>query len=137
MNQRSGRRVALVTGGRRGIGLAIAEALAAGELDVAITRTRDDQFARAAVNKLSAHGASATFGAGDVGNVDDHARVLDVVEDALGPIDVLVSNAGIAPPTRLDLMETTQATFDIVTGANLRGPFFLGTAGAKRLAPPG
>jgi|GEM_PF-3860628 len=80
MNQRSGRRVALVTGGRRGIGLAIAEALAAGGLDVAITGTRDDQVARAAVNKLSAHGASATFVAGDVGNVDDHARVLDVVE---------------------------------------------------------
>ena len=133
MNQRSGRRVALVTGGRRGIGLAIAEALAAGGLDVAITGTRDDQVARAAVNKLSAHGASATFVAGDVGNVDDHARVLDVVEAALGPIDVLVSNAGIAPPTRLDLMETTQANFDIVMGVNLRGSFFLGQAVAKRM----
>jgi len=133
MNQRSGRRVALVTGGRRGIGLAIAEALAAGGLDVAITGTRDDQVARAAVNELSAHGASATFVAGDVGNVDDHARVLDVVEAALGPIDVLVSNAGIAPPTRLDLMETTQANFDIVMGVNLRGSFFLGQAVAKRM----
>jgi len=137
MNQRSGRRVALVTGGRRGIGLAIAEALAAGGLDVAITGTRDDQVARAAVNKLSAHGASATFVAGDVGNVDDHARVLDVVEAALGPIDVLVSNAGIAPPTRLDLMETTQANFDIVMGVNLRGSFFLGQAVAKRMIARG
>ena len=137
MNQRSGRRVALVTGGRRGIGLAIAEAFAAGGLDVAITGTRDDQVARAAVNKLSAHGASATFVAGDVGNVDDHARVLDVVEAALGPIDVLVSNAGIAPPTRLDLMETTQANFDIVMGVNLRGSFFLGQAVAKRMIARG
>ena len=137
MNQRSGRRVALVTGGRRGIGLAIAEALAAGGLDVAITGTHDDQVARAAVNKLRAHGASATFVAGDVGNVDDHARVLDVVEAALGPIDVLVSNAGIAPPTRLDLMETTQANFDIVMGVNLRGSFFLGQSVAKRMIARG
>src|SRR3974390_331896 len=137
MNQRSGRRVALVTGGRRGIGLAIAEALAADGLDVAITGTRGDQVARAAVNKLSVHGANATFVAGDVGNVDDHARVLDVVEAALGPIDVLVSNAGIAPPTRLDLMETTQANFDIVMGVNLRGSFFLGQAVAKRMIARG
>lgn len=137
MNQRSGRRVALVTGGRRGIGLAVAEALAAGGFDVAITGTRDDDVARTAVGRLTAHGVSATFVAGDVANVDDHARVLDAVEAAIGPVDVLVSNAGIAPPTRLDLMETTQANFDIVLGVNLRGAFFLGQAVAKRMIARG
>ena len=133
MIDRSGRRVALVTGGRRGIGLAIAERLAADGFDVAITGTRDDEVAKAAVAKLTSHGGAATFVAGDVGAVADHARVLDAVEAALGPIDVLVSNAGIAPPQRLDIMETTPDNFDAVLDVNLRGAFFLAQAVAKRM----
>ena len=137
MNQPTGRRVALVTGGRRGIGLAVAEALAAGGFDVAITGTRDDDIASAAVRKLVSHGVAATFVAGDVGQVDDHARVLDAVEKALGPVDVLVSNAGIAPPVRLDVMETTPQNFDAVLDVNLRGAFFLAQAVGKRMIARG
>ncbi len=137
MTERSGRRVALVTGGRRGIGLAAAERLAADGFDVAITGTRDDEVARAAVARLEAAGGAATFVAGDVSQVGDHARVLDVVEAALGPVDLLVSNAGIAPPQRLDLLETTEANFDTVLGVNLRGAFFLAQAVAKRMIARG
>jgi NAD(P)-dependent dehydrogenase (short-subunit alcohol dehydrogenase family) len=137
MNERSGRRVALVTGGRRGIGLAVAERLAANGFDVAITGTRDDDIAAAAVAKLTAHGVEGAFVASDVGDVADHARVLAKVETALGPVDVLVSNAGIGPPTRLDLMETTPANFDAVIGVNLRGTFFLAQAMAKRMIARG
>lgn len=133
MIQRTGRRVALVTGGRRGIGLAVAEGLAADGFDVAITGTRDDDASKEAVAKLESFGVAATFVAGDVRMVGDHARVLDVVESALGPIDLLVSNAGIAPPQRLDLLETTEENFDVVLGVNLRGAFFLGQAVAKRM----
>jgi 3-oxoacyl-[acyl-carrier protein] reductase len=137
MNGRSGRRVALVTGGRRGIGLAVAERLAAAGFDVAITGTRDDDVAASAVGKIAAHGVEGAFVAGDVGDVADHARVLDAVEAALGPVDVLVSNAGIGPPTRLDLMETTPANFDAVIGVNLRGTFFLAQAAAGRMIARG
>jgi 3-oxoacyl-[acyl-carrier protein] reductase len=137
MNERSGRRVALVTGGRRGIGLAVAERLAASGFDVAITGTRDDDVAAAAVGRLTAHGVKGAFAAGDVGSVADHARVLNTVEAALGPIDVLVSNAGIGSPQRLDLMETTPANFDAVLGVNLRGTFFLAQAAAKRMVTRG
>jgi 3-oxoacyl-[acyl-carrier protein] reductase len=137
MNQKTGRRVALVTGGRRGIGLSVAEGLAADQFDVAITGTRADDVSRAAVAKLASHGVAATFVAGDVNTVSDHARVLDIVEAALGPIDVLVSNAGIAPPQRLDLLETTPENFDIVLGVNLRGAFFLAQAVARRMIARG
>jgi len=137
MTERSGRRVALVTGGRRGIGLAVAERLAADGFDVAITGTRDDDAAQAAVTRLKAAGGAATFVAGDVSQVSDHARVLDTVETALGPVDVLVSNAGIAPPQRLDLLETTPANFDTVLGVNLRGAFFLAQAVANRMIARG
>ena len=137
MNQRTGRRVALVTGGRRGIGLAVAERLAADGFDLAITGTRDDDVAKAALAKLTSHGVAATFVAGDVAAVADHARVLDAVEIALGPIDVFVSNAGIAPPQRLDVLETTEENFDAVLGVNLRGAFFLAQAVAKRMIARG
>lgn len=137
MNYRTGRRVALVTGGRRGIGLAVAEGLAVDGFDVAITGTRDDAVAKAAVAKLVSLGAAAAYVAGDVGALTDHARVLDAVEAALGPIDLLVSNAGIAPPQRLDLLETTPENFDVVLGVNLRGAFFLAQAVAKRMITEG
>jgi NAD(P)-dependent dehydrogenase (short-subunit alcohol dehydrogenase family) len=133
VNERSGRRVALVTGGRRGIGLAIAEGLAADAFDVAITGTRDDAVAAAAVAKLAALGANAMFVAGDVSQVADHARVLDAIAAGLGEIDLLVANAGIAPPQRLDLLVTTEANFDAVLGVNLRGAFFLAQAVTQRM----
>jgi NAD(P)-dependent dehydrogenase (short-subunit alcohol dehydrogenase family) len=132
------RRVALVTGGRRGIGLAVAEGLAEDGFDVAITGTStDDDVSRAAVSRITAHGARSAYVAGRVDAVEDHARVLDSVEAKLGPIDVLVSNAGIAPPQRLDLMETTPENFDVVLGVNLRGAFFLAQAVARRMLAAG
>jgi NAD(P)-dependent dehydrogenase (short-subunit alcohol dehydrogenase family) len=133
MNQKTGRRVALVTGGRRGIGLAVAEGLARDGYDVAITGTRDDDVAQAAVKRLEAHGVAATYVAGNVQDVGDHARVLDAVEAALGPIDVFVSNAGVAPPQRLDVLATTVENFDYVMNINLRGAFFLAQAVANRM----
>jgi NAD(P)-dependent dehydrogenase (short-subunit alcohol dehydrogenase family) len=130
--------VALVTGGRRGIGFAVAEGLASDGFDVAITGTREaDDFSQAAVAKLSGHGGKAVYVPGMVDVLSDHARVLDAVEAALGPIGVLVSNAGIAPPERLDLLETTPENFDIVLGVNLRGAFFLAQAVAKRMVASG
>ncbi len=137
MNQQKGRRVALVTGGRRGIGFAVAEALAADGFDVAITGTRDDDVSRAAVDKLTSHGVAATYVAGNVGDLADHDRVLDAVEAALGPVDLLVANAGIAPPQRLDVLETTPENFDAVLGVNLRGTFFLAQNVAKRMLAAG
>ena len=132
------RRVALVTGGRRGIGLAVAEGLAAAGFDVAITGTSpQDDVAEAALKRIAAHGARVTYIAGRVDDIADHNRVLDNVEAALGPVDVLVSNAGIAPPQRLDILETTPENFDTVMGVNLRGAFFLGQAVAKRMVAAG
>ncbi len=134
MNASKKRRVALVTGGRRGIGRAIARRLAGEGFDVAITGTSPaDEVSRAVVAGLQSSGARACYIAGRTDELEDHARVLDAVETTLGPIDVLVSNAGIAPPRRLDLLETTPENFDVVLGVNLRGAFFLAQAVARRM----
>ncbi len=138
MSETAKRGVALVTGGRRGIGLAIAERLAADGFDVAITGTSaKDTASEAAVTRLAAHGVRAAYIAGRVDRIADHARVLDTVEAELGPVDVLVSNAGIAPPQRLDIMETTPENFDTVLGVNLRGAFFVAQAVARRMLAAG
>ena len=138
MTETNQHRVALVTGGRRGIGLAVAEGLAKAGFDIAITGTAEkDDVAEAALTRLSAHGTKTAYVAGRVDQVADHQRVLDAVETALGPVDVFVSNAGIAPPQRLDVLETTPDNYDAVMGVNLRGAFFFAQAVANRMLKAG
>ncbi|MBU1176055.1 MAG: 3-ketoacyl-ACP reductase [Alphaproteobacteria bacterium] len=138
MTETGERRIALVTGGRRGIGLAVAEGLAMAGFDVAITGTSAlDAVSEAALARLSAHGTRVAYVAGRVDELADHDRALDDVETALGPVDVLVSNAGIAPPRRLDILETTPENYDTVMGVNLRGAFFLAQKVARRMLASG
>lgn len=131
------RRVALVTGGRRGIGRAVVAGLAEEGFDVAFTATRSDAAAAEVVAEVERAGRRGLCIAGDIAEVGDHARVLDEAEAALGPIEVFVSNAGVAPRQRLDLMETTPENFDAVLAVNLRGAFFMAQAVGQRLRARG
>ncbi|MBV9455589.1 MAG: 3-oxoacyl-ACP reductase FabG [Rubrobacter sp.] len=122
-------RVALVTGASRGIGAAIAERLAKAGADIAIGYGRDADAAEEVAGKIIASGRRAVAARGEV---EDPARVkmlVEAVESTLGPIDILVSNAGIAP--RQDLEEITVEDWDRVMSVNLRPAFLL----AKRLTP--
>jgi len=121
----AGTRVALVTGGRRGIGRGIAYALAASGFDIAIADLAFDEDARETIDTLRARGGRAAFFACDVASIDQHAAVLDGVTRALGPLDCLVNNAGISVERRGDLLEVTPESFDRLMRVNLRGPFFL------------
>ena len=120
-----GVRVALVTGGRRGIGRGIAYSLAASGFDIAIADLAFDDDAKETIDTVRARGRRAEFFACDVANIDRHAAVLDSVTTALGPLDCLVNNAGISVEKRGDLLETTAESFDRLMRVNLRGPFFL------------
>jgi NAD(P)-dependent dehydrogenase (short-subunit alcohol dehydrogenase family) len=115
-------RVALVTGGGRGIGRAIAVALARAGADVAIAaRTVPEIEAVAA--EVKALGRRTHFFPLDVSDRDSVARAPRAVAAALGPVDILVNNAGIhasAPVHRLD-----DATWDGVLAVNLTAPFLL------------
>jgi len=114
-------RTALVTGASRGIGKAIAIALAEAGADVAVNyRQRKDQ-AEATVAAIKQLGRkSAAFGA-DVSDAQAVAAMVTNIEKALGPIDILVNNAGIALQRSLE--EMTEAEFDRTIAVNLKSAF--------------
>ena len=125
------RKVALVTGGSRGIGLGVACALAGSGFDVAINGRREEGEVAGAIGELKRLGAEVLYCRADVGALGDHAKVLGAIRERFGRLDVLVNNAGVAPEVRADILEATAESFDRVMGINLRGPYFLTQAVAK------
>jgi NAD(P)-dependent dehydrogenase (short-subunit alcohol dehydrogenase family) len=123
-------RVALVTGGTRGIGFGIATALAQAGLTLVITGRRPESDVLDALEGLRAL-APATYLAADVAKARDRAQLLETIESSLGRLDLLVNNAGIAPPVRADILEASEASFDQLIATNLKGPYFLTQAVAN------
>jgi NAD(P)-dependent dehydrogenase (short-subunit alcohol dehydrogenase family) len=117
--------VALVTGGRRGIGRGIAYVLAAAGFDVAVADLERDDDAEETLRGIRDHDARGEFVACDVADLDGHEGVLQAVRASLGPISCLVNNAGVSVARRGDLLEATPESFDRLMRINLRGPFFL------------
>lgn len=127
------RRVALVTGARRGIGRAIGVALAEAGHDIAFTDIADDEATRESLDLFAEAGAKARFFRHDVAAVDSHSELVDAVLSTFGRLDVFVSNAGIGVPVRGDMLEITPESFDIVMDVNLRGAAFLSLEVARKL----
>lgn len=124
--------VALVTGSSRGIGLAVAKALAAEGFAVAVNGPADDPELRAAVAAVSAIGrcVAAPF---DVTDLGAHDAALAAVEAALGPLTTLVNNAGVGVLSRGDVLEVSEASWDRCLSVNTKALFFLSQAFARRL----
>jgi NAD(P)-dependent dehydrogenase (short-subunit alcohol dehydrogenase family) len=119
-------KVALVTGGSRGIGFGIADRLAAEGWDVVVNGLRPEAAVAEPLATLRARGGRVAYARGDVATREGRAEIVGASRAfAGGAINLLVNNAGVAPEVRLDLLETTEASFDRVMGTNLRGPFFL------------
>jgi NAD(P)-dependent dehydrogenase (short-subunit alcohol dehydrogenase family) len=125
-------RRAFVTGGRRGIGRGIAYALAQGGFDVVIGDLTRDADAEETLKGIAERGTRGAFVTCDVADINGHQAVIDRVEDAFGPLDCLVNNAGISVAKRGDLLETTPESFDQLMSVNLKGPFFLSQKIASR-----
>ncbi|MBR1836764.1 MAG: 3-ketoacyl-ACP reductase [Kiritimatiellae bacterium] len=124
---------ALVTGGGRGIGAGICEALAREGWCVAFTGRKPVEELASRLDALRALGApKAAYFQSDVADLSAHSSLLDSVEAAIGPLSALVNNAGVAPTVRLDVLDTTPESFDRLIATNLRGPFFLTQAAARR-----
>ncbi len=128
---------AFVTGGRRGIGKAIALALGSAGFDVAVNDVADSAELKATVAEISALGVKSVAVTGDIADLASHTAMLDAAEAALGPLTTLVNNAGVSVLNRGDLLEVTPESYDRCLAVNTRGTFFLTQAFAKRLKPSG
>lgn len=125
--------VALVTGASRGIGRGIAVGLAAEGWRVAVNYVRNLEAAREVYAEIEGSEGECILVQADVALAEDRERMLSETVEKLGPIHLLVNNAGIAPKVRVDILETTEESFDHVLAANLKAPFFLSQAAAKRM----
>ena len=125
------RRIALVTGGTRGIGLAIARALARDGWDLALVGVRPRSVVRDVIRSCEKEGASVAYFAADLSKRRDRARLIRAVSARFGAVDALVNNAGRAPRVRADILEASEASFDEVLRTNLHGPYFLTQALAR------
>ncbi len=124
-------RVALITGGTRGIGLGIAQSLAAEGCRLALNGVRDESAVAPVLDELRRRGTEVAYCRGDVGLTGDRQRIIDCVRRHFGRLDVLVNNAGITSPGRKDILDADEDGFDRVVGVNLKGPFFLTQLAAR------
>jgi len=126
---------ALVTGGSRSIGRAIALGLARCGARVAINYHRDAEAARTAVAEIESHGGWAMAVQADVADPGAVEQMMGRVEAALGPVDILVNNAGVL--TRTPFLEIPIDEWDRILRTNLRGFFVVGQAVARRMVQHG
>lgn len=129
--------VALITGGSRGIGRGIALALAREGHDLVINYAANAEAAEATAADCRAAAAQAGHTIrpepcrADVSQAADRAALLAFARERFGRLNLLVNNAGVAPDTRADLLETGEASFDRLLRINVKGPFFLTQAAAR------
>ncbi|MFI6286987.1 SDR family NAD(P)-dependent oxidoreductase [Streptomyces sp. NPDC051018] len=128
-------KAALVTGGGRGIGAAVAVRLAEQGADVVITYQRDAGRAAGVVEQITAAGRRAVAVQADSGDPDAVRAAVDLTVDAFGRLDILVNNAGrfVAAP----LEELTRQQIDDLLAVNVRGPLIAAQAAASRMTDGG
>ncbi len=126
-------KVAVVTGGSRGIGRAVAEGLASAGADVVIASRKLESCQVAAREIEAATGRRAFSVACHVGRWEECDRMVDTVYEEFGRCDVLVNNAGMSPLYD-DLGSVTQELYDKVHAVNARGPFRLSVLLGSRMA---
>ena len=125
---------AIVTGGSRGIGLAIVEALLAEGFRV-LASARHENESTARLQK--AHGTDFRFCPCDNADPEDRQRLVQTAMEAFGGVDLLVNNAGVAPRVRRDMLDITPEDYRYCMDVNLEGAFFLTQAVAKIMLAQG
>lgn len=125
------KRVALVTGGTRGIGFGIAQSLAREGFDLCVCGVREESAAAPALAELRALGADVLYVRCDVSDRAAREGLAKAAADRFGRLHVLVNNAGMAPRERRDVLDATEESFEEVLRVNLQGPYFLTQAIAR------
>lgn len=126
-------KVALVTGGSRGIGAAIVQRLAEDGADIAFTYVKSADTAKQIVAACREKGVRAEAIRADAASADDMRGLVDEVVERLGSLDILVNNLAIS--TWETLEEATEEVFDRVVNVNIRAVFLASRAAAKVMRP--
>ena len=124
---------AIVTGSSRGIGRAIAIALGQAGYAVVVNAARNLNAADEVVREIESSGGRAISVLASIAESAGRQRLLAAARDQLGEVQVLVNNAGIASPGRLDLLDATEENWELVFATNLKGPFFLTQQTARQM----
>ncbi|MCC7203925.1 MAG: 3-ketoacyl-ACP reductase [Phycisphaeraceae bacterium] len=119
------RRVALITGGSRGIGLGVARALAGEGFALAINGRRREDDVQAVLEEFRKQSVPVIYCQADIADSPARSQMLDAVRREFGSLHVLVNNAGVAPDERRDMLEATEESFERLIRINLQGPYFL------------
>jgi NAD(P)-dependent dehydrogenase (short-subunit alcohol dehydrogenase family) len=127
--------VALVTGGGKRIGRAIALALGRAGADVIVNYRQSRRGAQATADEIAAMGVRAAALRADVSRPPQVAAMFRAIQKRFGRLDLLVNNAGVFFPRKWD--ELQEEDFDRVLGSNLKGPFFCAQAAARMMMRQG
>lgn len=127
------KKTAVITGGSRGIGYAIARRLGQDGFNIVIMDMNHPEFYKDNFDQMKAEGISYLYICGNICKASDRAYLIDKTVQTFGGIHVLVNNAGVAPKVRADLLEMTEESFDRVVGINTKGNMFLTQAVARQM----
>lgn len=127
------KKTAIVTGGSRGIGYAIAKKLGMVGCQVVILATGEQEKYQGALTELSGLEIDWLYVQGSIDNPEDREKLVKETVNHFGRIDILVNNAGVAPKERKDLLEMTEDSFDRVMNINTKGTMFLTQMVARQM----
>lgn len=125
------KKIALVTGGSRGIGLGIASQLAKNGFHLAINGMRSREEVEPVIQGLKNYGGEVIYCRGNIALKADRENIMSEVRFYYQRLNVLVNNAGMAPRQRKDILEATEESYDEVMNTNLKGSYFLMQAAAN------
>ena len=126
------KKIAIVTGARRGIGLAIAKKLLSDGYTALLCATAAPEEVKELLAELNRQG-EAYYVRADISVSEDREALLDFALEKFGRIDVLVNNAGVACKVRLNILETTPESFERLMRINCEGTFFMCQGAANRM----
>ncbi len=127
------KKTAIITGGGRGIGFAIAYQLGKDGYNVAIFCRSPEENYKENLNLLKKEGIDYIYIQGSIDKAADRQKCVDETIEKFQRVDILVNNAGVAPKVRADLLDMTEESFDRVVGINTKGTMFMTQLVAKQM----